>query len=321
MTNISSGIRLLDLSVKGKQGFKCGIYDISGTVGLTGLGVWEILCNLITDNLYNDANGNVLVIESINPIPWFKLKKNKYYKNEFDSRIDSISINNLIDLIVLLKNCNLEKYSLIIIDSFSTVYQNTINNLKTLSTENNDSIIKFYQSVKKMFHMMQKVCVDSDSVIFTTGSMAVFNQKFKVAGLADGDDEDGAGARDGADKDFAFINQQIFVPSISLKSDINLYYNNRIIIYRDWISETESNTLLSGLDYRDTNALEASILKLAVGKLRAMPHFNIITSSPTSVTSEQKTGFFLVDNNFQVIDIQNDEDTDEMDEIPDSQGY
>lgn len=319
---ISSGITKLDKALLGDNGFKPGIYDISGSVGYVGLGCYEIIFNVMIEILSNGEK--VLSIESINKIPWFKLRKRSKFQDSFNNQIDCIRIENLIDLIILFNNKIDDDYSIIIIDSFPILYSDYLKNLKKIvNTEtNSEPIIKFYQSLKKLFHLMQ-VNTSRKTMIFTVGTMDIFTQRVLMHDSQLSVDEDHTNSSSSS-----YINQQILVPTISLKSDLNSYYNNRIIIYRDWVVENMQNELTSGLKEL---SFEESIQLLNNGKLKCLPHYLCITPNPIHLdesrddnkrnTNNKINGFFLIDNQFQILDIEHamglvNEDV----EIPDSQG-
>lgn len=327
---ISSGVQKLDGLLKGGEGFKTGIYDVSGSVGNIGIGVYEIVFNAMIGVL--QQNKKILYIQTTNKIPWFKLTKSNKYQKSFGKLINCIEIENLIELIVVFQAADIFKpYAMVIIDSFPTLYSNyfrlirseinnSINDSKVKNSGNNETIIKFYQSIRKLFHVMQSICFQNDQLmIFTIGSMEVFNQKVKIYTSDESDDNDSEIHTSAT----SFINQQILVPVISLKSDINSYYTNRIIIYRDWVAENSENQLIQGLTMK-TNFLEESISLLNNRRMKCLPHYLCITSNPVTIddteSSVSNTGFFLVDNNFQIIDIEHLNNKSFDFEIPDSQG-
>lgn len=330
----SSGISKLDAALPGKNGFRTGIYDISGTVGYVGLGAYEILFNVVLGVLA--SKGRVLCVQTTNKFPWLKLQKNRRFRPEYGDQIDCIDVSNLVDVIVLFKSKRFfDPYSMIILDSFPGMYAESIRNMKALigpsaNGDYSEPVIKFYQSARKLFHLMQQVCTNSQhgTMIFTVGPMDIFNQKVLIHAVEDSDydstDSDPPDM-DAAPKRPAYINQQIFVPTISLKSDLNSYYNGRIIVYRDWVLENANNELVSGLDNKNQSVFENSLALMASGKMKCLPHFLCVTSSPSHLRDPAKlTGFFLVDNNFQVIDIAHtavnvDADGNFDLEIPDSQ--
>lgn len=328
---VSSGIKKLDAALPGSNGFTSGIYDISGTVGCVGIGAYEILFHVILGVL--SANGKILCVQTTSKFPWLKLQKNRKFSPEYGRLIDCIDIENLVDLIVLFKREGFfNDYSMIVLDSFPTLYSESIRNLKSFigsssSSGNSEPIIKFYQSTRKLFHLMQQVCTNSQhgTMIFTVGQMDIFNQKVLIHTAEDSDDESESisDSMDAPPKRPSYINQQIFVPTISLKSDLNSYYNGRIVIYRDWVMENDNDELVSGLNNKDPSVFEESLNLIATGKMKCLPHFLCTTSSPSHLRDPGKlSGFFLVDNNFQIIDIEHsavniDESFDV--EIPDSQ--
>lgn len=326
---LSSGIKKLDLSLLGGNGFKIGIYDLSSAID--SIAIYEILSNVIV-NAINDYNANVLVIEHLDKFPYFKIKRNSMYDASYANNIQSIQVDSLLDLIVIFKNPEfLLKFDIIIIDSFSSLYKASLNTLKAILNNDggvddknaNSPIIKFYQSFKKLLFMMQKLASCNNSIIFTVGSMDIFNHKVYVVPEEGETDVDTDADMDTLGDTHTYINQQVFVPTISLKSDINLYYNSRIILYRDWVTESNGQ-LVSGLDINNDKILETSINNLSTGKSKCLPHFLCFVSSPIQIKPRDKlTGFFLVDNNFQIVDIENDADLindDLLDiEIPDSQ--
>ncbi|KAG0690518.1 hypothetical protein C6P40_002610 [Pichia californica] len=221
----------------------------------------------------------------------------------------------------------IDSFTIIIIDSFSILNSNSIKILKNSINNNsiNEPIIRFYQSMRKFFHIMQKFCSLKNKFIFTTGGMEIFNQRIIIT-----NDNDDFSDNEDISLKSNYINQQILVPTISLKSDINSYFNNRIIIYRDWVMENSNNELISGLNNSNPNIFQESINLLNSGNLKCLPHFLCIdNNSNNSVNESPQSGYFLIDNNFNIVDIESnvlnsdvfvDNDDDDI-EIPDSQEW
>lgn len=323
----SSGISRLDSVLAGSNGFKSGIYDLAGTIDAFSVAIYEILFNAMLPIL--TSNEEVLVINSLERIPWFKLTKKKGYKREFSQLIHEIEVTNLIDLIILFKNNEvLRKYKLIVINSFGNYHSTYVKNLKNMVSSSSELINKFNQSQHKLFHLMQKTCVSANSIILTVGTMKTFKQEMKVK-AEEQESEDESGQSISKQPESRSVTQKILVPTISLNSDINVYYTNRIILYRDWVCDIDSQ-LISGL-----NSFEESINLLSDGKLRCLPHWKCTSSKPNADSPIWSTGFFLIDNNFQIIDIDKpkgmilDEAVTDVDsncgsdesEIPDSQEW
>jgi hypothetical protein len=324
---ISSGIKKLD-RILPDGGYMPGIYDISASSAPVGLGVYELLFHAMLSSL--EHGGNVLVVESRgNRVPWMKLTKHARFREEFRDRVKSLEVASLTELIVLFESSELlHGLDVVILDAFANLYASELHGIQDIignSGDGKEGIVRFYQAVKCLFAMIQQRC-QRGMVVFTVGSMGEFNQKVvvqeqdpEVEAADDGEidiDLDGIGEMSSAEVTRTkYINQQILVPTISLKSDINMYYNARIIVYRDWVHESCVNGecgLVSGLDEKNPRVFEDAVRMLNEGGIRCLPHYLCIIPYPRS--DERKvssSGFFLIDNNFQVIDIDNVVDNDD----------
>lgn len=318
---VRSGISQLDAALVGGAGFTSGIYDFDAAVDVFSAGVYELVFTAILSVLA--SGGEVLFINDQRKVPWFKLTKQRAYKSQYAQFVHEMQIDNLVDLIVLFKNNDaLKKYKLIVINAFGTYYTTYFRNMRHMAPSA-ETTNKFTQGVHKLFHLMQRACLDNNSIIFTIGSMKTFSQEIRPTVEADTDTE----TTDDVNK---VVMQKILVPVLSLSAEINVYYTNRIVLYRDWVhdSNNPSMPLVSGLPN-----FEESVQLLTEGRLRSLPHWRCFTLRPHagSVSSSLWTsGFFLVDNSFNIVDIDrpvsgdgghDDDDDDEDDEIPDSQVY
>ncbi|TID30178.1 hypothetical protein CANINC_001185 [Pichia inconspicua] len=299
-----SGISQLDAALVGGAGFTTGIYDLDAAIDLFSAGVYELIFTTVISVLA--SGGEVLFISDSSRIPWFKLTKQRMYRPHYASQIHEIDVHSLIDLIILFKNTeSLKKYKLIVINSFGTYYTKYTRNLKH-TTPSAETVNKFNQSLHKLFHIMQRTCLANNSMIFTVGSMKTFSQEIRPT--PDPESEE---------SQLSLVVQKILVPVLSLSSEINVYYTNRIILYRDWVYDTNdtSTPLISGLP-----PFEESVQLLAEGRLRSLPHWRCLNLRPHADSqSSWSSGFFLVDNNFNIVDINSDDVPDE--EVEDSQVY
>lgn len=291
------------------DGFDEGIYDISGSIGYGSIGVYEIIIELMISKLGND--GKVLFIESYNKFPWFKLEMNKRYDKRFANMVDCISIDNLMELIILMKNNDrlLDNYNMIIIDSFNLMYEGFIEELRGEKS-------KYEQCVHLLFYQMNKLC-GNGKIMFTIGGMSSISQRVYKEEEEDDDDEEGEESIEGENIVNRYIKQDILVPTISLNNKLNIYYKRRIIIYRDWIYDDGK---LSNCEYI---LFERDVIRLNEGKIKCVPHY-ISIGEGSSVC-----GFFLISKTFELIDIEGGVDVDDYEmtdndmdvEIPDSQEY
>lgn len=292
LPKLPSGIAKLDRLLHGSNGFTVGIHDISGAIGYLGLGIHELVFNVMLTALENNSRAVVLYIRTSTTPPWFKLAKNRRFKEEYSSRIKEVTLLTLADLVILVDDDHWwGQYMFVVIDSMTELYSDALDNIKDLG---NDVVTRYYKSTRLLFHKLQKIA--SNKFVFTIGGMKLFNQRVHVQSESVDSDNN--------DKETPTVKsaiQQILVPIISLKSDLNLYYTNRLIIYRDWVQDNEF-----GLQSKLTDFTE-SVVALNKGHMKCVPHYLYIDPAPITPSHSSKSGFFLVDGNGNLLDIDTDD--------------
>ncbi|OUT22311.1 hypothetical protein CAS74_002027 [Pichia kudriavzevii] len=244
------------------------------------------------DRPREQQQGGSTVYRTSTTPPWFKLAKNRRFKEEYSSRIKEVTLLTLADLVILVDDDHWwGQYMFVVIDSMAELYSDALDNIKDLG---NDVVTRYYKSTRLLFHKLQKIA--SNKFVFTIGGMKLFNQRVHVQSESVDSDNN--------DKETPTVKsaiQQILVPIISLKSDLNLYYTNRLIIYRDWVQDNEF-----GLQSKLTDFTE-SVVALNKGHMKCVPHYLYIDPAPITPSHSSKSGFFLVDGNGNLLDIDTDD--------------
>lgn len=285
----STGIVSLDSSLNESKGFKSpGVYDISCCPG--NVGKWELIFKLIvtflqkngadteceTNNKPDTKGKKVLIIRTLKNIPWFKLKQMKGYKDTFSESMDYLEIGSLSALIYLLKN-DLSKYGLIVIDFFSSLYQNCLldmkqlidlkkseklNSFKTNGQENQTSDAKSGSehtasrgSLKRdregnvinnpnkiMSLIIQDVMILLNSTSEKNGSIFITTGNMSSVGQKFYSNSSKSYIDQTENNYFngmspKLIKQQTLVPTMPLNGPWSSYFTNRIILYKDWIDK------------------------------------------------------------------------------------
>jgi len=301
----TSGIRKLDESLRSGDGFGAGIYDLCGSVGVSNLGIYELTFNVMIQHLMRFKK--VLYVQSTHFVPWFKLKNDRRYRKDFDEQIDILKVDNLVEFIILFKSNPqfFHDYSFLVFDSFSGMYENHLKILKSMNKSGsfNECVIRFFESIRKVLSIVQRICFEDPSnmkTVFTLGNMDIFNQKIRVPNVEDPDDSDSSdNTNANVSSTSSTVNQQIMVPTISLKSNLNSYYVNRIIFYRDWIYENERGILAE----LNLTSIDLVVPIFNKDMIKTLSHFLCITPNPLDHNNKPQKGFFLIDNKFQIIDI------------------
>ncbi|GMF98478.1 hypothetical protein B5S33_g5126 [[Candida] boidinii] len=284
----STGIVSLDSSLNGSKGFKSpGVYDISCCPG--NVGKWELIFKLIITFLQKngsdrecetnetDTKGKkVLIIRTLKNIPWFKLKQMKGYKDNFAESMDYLEIGSLSALIYLLKN-DLSKYGLILIDFFSSLYQNCLldmkqlidikkseklNNLRTNGQENqaidgksggdyttsrgplkrdrDGNVINNPNKIMSL--IIQDIMILLNSTSEKNGSIFITTGNMSSVGQKFYSNSSNSYIDQNENDYFSrmtpkLIKQQTLVPTMPLNGPWSSYFTNRIILYKDWIDK------------------------------------------------------------------------------------
>ncbi|ODV84071.1 hypothetical protein CANARDRAFT_29519 [[Candida] arabinofermentans NRRL YB-2248] len=182
---------------------------------------------------------------------------------------------------------------------------------------------------------MSTICKDKNCTILTTGKMSTLSQRFyrkKSIGInkkkssdsgdeGDSDEESDDGYGYKKDSFGRYITQQILVPILSLQGPWANYFTNRIILYRDWVTETESEDFGGDPSYKSgiqmNLGLNDHIQLIENKRLSSQPQFLLVGLLPTGENEFHSGWFKLHENRTKILDVNplvehDDEGTEEV---------
>lgn len=323
----SCGIKKLNASLYEGCGFRSGlIYDLNCVPG--NVGKWELIFRIILECLQSEtssATKKVLVVQTFDQIPWFKLRKSSHFHERFVNHIQVVQVQTLSQLIVFLQNSDFSKFKMVLIDGFQDLYrmnrieiQKQINRNRKRRRKSTLTNNMYTGPIQKLYRVMEDIVVTLASiaskyqlVIITTGKCDVFNQRIRQEELntesnsEERSDTDSSTSSDGQRTPEFFI-QRILVPAVSLQDHVSELYTNRIILYNDWIRQVSPDgPVTTGLD--KTTSIKKYIELLNGGRMKSAPHFLIASCGPSKSANQRFTeGWFKIDAvTFDIIDVDN----------------
>ncbi|GME79310.1 unnamed protein product [Ambrosiozyma monospora] len=382
----TTGIEKLDQALQGSHGLhKGGIYDINCVPGMSSVWslIFKIMFSFLgdkademgrddikentstigvpieitnneppykendtdTDNTF-ERRKKILVLQSLDKIPWSQFKANKQYLPEYSSRIDVLQIQTLVELIIVLQDLDFSNYGLILIDRFHELYQqsqlhvrmavNGGNDLVSFDNDgsgNGDMYVPHSHSkrgvkrdiigqpvmdpVKKLKMVLQEIMVilnsiadKHDLVIITSGKLEPHTQRIPEDQLEDldggSDDDDESENPNGKKKNERYFIQRILVPVVSLMEPASNQFTNRIILFKDWLLNDPSSFGSVSSGLEKGRDINGYIRLIEGNNLKCAPHFLCTSSGAPSSSGSTVAGNGFTSGWFQVNDVTGD---------------
>ncbi|GMG25009.1 unnamed protein product [Ambrosiozyma monospora] len=381
----TTGIEKLDQALQGSHGLhKGGIYDINCVPGMSSVWslVFKIMFSFLGDKseamrhdviidkpstigipigITNDESSDeendtdtektcerrkkILVLQSLDKIPWSQFKSNKQYLPEYSAQIDVLHIQTLVELIIVLQDLDFSNYGLILIDRFHELYQqsqlhvrmavnggNDLVSFDNNGSGNGDMYVPHSHSkrgvkrdiigqpvmdpVKKLKMVLQEIMVvlnsiadKHDLVIITSGKLEPHTQRIpedQLEDLNDGsDDDDENENHNGMKKNERYFIQRILVPVVSLMEPASNQFTNRIILFKDWLINHPSSFGTVSSGLEKGRTINGYIRLIEGNNLKCAPHF-LCTSGAPSSSGSTVAGSGFTSGWFQVNDVTGD---------------